>query len=133
MAASLIQKELAVVGAVDGDVAARAFTTCCEPQPSMRNVRSLRIHMTLQAKEPALPPHHKHLIHAAVRRVAGTAPFHLYGGMLENKRAPLLAVARDASLPCGFLQHGLIAGAVRVVAIRAAHQSFRDAVMRRQR
>ena len=58
------------------------------------------------------------------------AAFHLDRGVFKDEGAALFGVALDAGLPVGFLQHGLIVRAVRVVAIRAFHQAFRHAMVR---
>jgi hypothetical protein len=52
--------------------------------------------------------------------------------MFENERSALLNVAVDAHLPVRLSQHDLILSSVRVVAIRAFHQTFRHAMMRGQ-
>jgi len=52
--------------------------------------------------------------------------------MLKNKRAAFLRMTIDASFPRRFAEHGLVVRAMRVVAIRAFHQSFWNAVVRRQ-
>ena len=98
----------------------------------MRNVWCLRIHVTLEAQESSFPSQQKHSVYRSVRGMARCAAFRLYGRVFKNKGAALFRVALDADLPVRVAEHHLIAGSMRIVAIRAFHQSFGDAMMRGQ-
>jgi hypothetical protein len=89
------------VGSMDARMAARAIASRLETQPAMRHTRSERVHVTRQAQEAFLTSSQQHLVYAAMGRVTGDAPLHLYGGMLEDKRAALLDVALRAGFPSG--------------------------------
>ena len=53
--------------------------------------------------------------------------------MFEHEWAALFRMTIDADFPGCLTQHRLIVGAVRVVTIRALHQSFRNAMVCWQR
>jgi|HubBroStandDraft_5_1064220.scaffolds.fasta_scaffold18591_2 hypothetical protein len=95
-----------------------------------RSVTGFRIHkgicVALQAKQVDVA-HPEHVnIRAAMRNMTGRATLDLYGFVFEHKRPLLIGVARETNrvLCCGG-SHLLGAdGAVRIVTIRALHQSF---------
>jgi hypothetical protein len=89
--------------------------------------------MTLQAEETALAPKQQIAIHRAVRSVTGCASFYLDRCVFENERTALLGMTVDACFPIRFAKHRLIVRAVRIVAVRAFHLAFRNAMMRRKR
>src|SRR5262245_7435241 len=131
--ASSVQEKWAEVGSVNRNVAPRAFTFRCKTQTAVRNIRSLRIDVTLQAQEAPFTPKQELPVHCAMWTVTARASLHLDCSVFIHKRASFLRMAIDASFPCCFSQHRLIVRAMRVVAIRAFHESFWNPVMRRQR
>ena len=89
----------------------------------------MRVAMALQAEETAFTPEQELSIYRAMRSVARGAAFDFHSGMFIHERTTLLDVAIDAAFPRGLPQHGLIIRAVRIVTIRALHESFGDPVM----
>ena len=55
-----------MIGTVYGYMAAYTFAACCKPKPSVRYVGRMRIHMALEAHEPAFTPEQQIAIDAAV-------------------------------------------------------------------
>ena len=121
-----------MVGPVDSDVTANAFTTRREAQPSVRDVGSQRIDVTLEAQESPLPSYQQIAIHTAVRCVACDAALQLHGRVLEDERPAFLDMASDACLPIGALQHRLVAAPMRIVTIRTLHETLRNRMVCRQ-
>jgi hypothetical protein len=84
---------------MDGHVTACAFPTGLETEAAMGYaILAMEPGMTLQAKLPSLSPNQQHPVSAAVRRVAGSAAFHLHCRMLIDIRTALFRVAVDTSL-----------------------------------
>src|SRR5690348_5343565 len=100
----LLQEELVEVRAMNHHVAARAVAARLEAQAAVWRVGGERIDMALQAEEARLASGQQQMVHAAMRRVAGDAPFHLHGGMLVDERPPLLDVALHAGFETGLPQ-----------------------------
>ena len=95
-----------------------------------RRITGFRIHkricVALQAKQVDVA-HPEHVnIRAAMRNMTGRATLDLYGLVFEHKRPLLIGVARDTNcVLCWGGSHLLgTNGAVRIVTIRALHQSF---------
>ena len=133
MASLVIQEELARVRTVNGHVASIAFTTRGETQPSVGDVRRLRVDVALQAKEPAFTAQQQHPADCPVWGMTGRAPLYLHRGVFVDERPTLLRVTINATFPVCLFQHGLVAGPVRAVTIRALHQALRHAMMRGER
>ena len=113
---------------------ANALAAGLESQPAMRNLcLGVISGMALQAKLAAFPAHQQHAVGTAVRIVARDAALDLYSRMFEHKRPALLHVALDASFRSGIVQAGHIPRAMRVVAVRALQQTFRNTMMLRLR
>src|ERR1700674_1687029 len=121
------------VGAVNARMAASAIAARLETQTPVRNVGGEWIHVALQTKQTLLAAHQEHSIHAAVRRVARRAAFHLHPRVLEHKGATLLGVTLRAGLPSALSQRRAIGSSMRVVAVGAFHRAFGHAMMGRQR
>src|SRR5262249_2630429 len=127
------QEELVEIRPVNVDVTPNTLAHRRKTQTAMRNVWRLRIHVALQTKEPALATEQQHARHSAVGTVASDATFYLHCSVLENKGAALLDMTVNADFPVCFPKHWLIPGSMRTVAVGAFHESFRNAVMARQR
>jgi len=118
---------------VNRDVTSAAFPARLEAEFAVR-YRGLGVEtgMTLQAKCAALSSHEKVPIDAAVRIVTSHAATCDAGWMFVQERTALLVMTsftrlgRIADQACG------IRSAVRIVAIRTLHQTFRNPVMYRQ-
>src|SRR5207249_11089355 len=78
MASLVIQEELARVRTVNGHVASIAFTTRGETQPSVGDVRRLRVDVALQAKETAFTAQQQHPADCPVWGMTGRAPLYLH-------------------------------------------------------
>jgi hypothetical protein len=119
---------------VNGHVAANAFSARLKSQPAVRNLR-LRVKsgVALQAQLAAFAPHQKHAIGTSMRVMAGNASFDFYGRVLEYKRPALLHVALDAGFRSRIVQARHVSRAMRIVAVRTLHQTFRNAVVLGQR
>lgn len=115
-------------------MATRAFAAGLEAQPAVRNLRLIMEScMTLQAELPPFAAHQKQAVGAAVRIVAGDATFYFHCGMFKDKRPALFHMAIHTGLRTWIVQAGEILRAVRVVAVRTLHQSFRNAMVIGQR
>ena len=113
-------------------VASGAVTERLEALSAMRNVDAGRRHVTLKAQRSLFTAREQRLVGAAMRRMAGCAALHLYGGVFECPGTALFSVASHAGLPVGLHQRGAVVAAVCRVAVRAFHSAFRYAVMLRQ-
>ena len=118
---------------VNGGMATGAIAARLETQPAVRHVGGERIHMALQAQKPGFTADQQHLVDAAVRRVARRAAFDFHGGVLEDKRPAFFDVALRAGFPAALPQRGAVRSAMRIVAVRALHRAFGNAVVRGQR
>src|SRR5204862_600178 len=98
----------------------------------MWNIWRLRVDMALQAEESAFTPEQHLTVHCAMRTVASGTSFDLHGSVFIHKRTALLDVTIDAAFPRVLAQHRLIVRTVRIVTIRALHQSLWNPMMRRQ-
>ena len=67
------------------------------------------------------------------RSVTGRTAFDFHRGVFEDKRSSLFDVALRAGLPAALPQRGPVGSAVRVMAVRAFHGAFGNAVMGGQR
>jgi hypothetical protein len=115
---------------MDGYMAAGTFPAGLESELSVRRLGQLmEACMALQTELPAFPTNQQHSIGRAMRVMAADAAFHLGSRVLMNEGATFLNMATHAGFRLRFHQAGRIRGAVRAVAIRALHQSFRDAVV----
>src|SRR5262245_23206572 len=65
--------------------------------------------------------------------MTGNAPLDFHGSVLEYVGTAFFGMACDASLPIRLLQHWCVSSAVRIVAIRALHETFAHFVPVRQR
>ena len=115
-------------------MAASAFTAGLKSQSAVRH-GSLRMEsgVALQAELTAFAPHQEHPVATAMRVVAGDAAFHFHSGMFIDERTPFFDVTIHTGFRARIIQAGKILRAVRVVAIRALHQAFRNTMMIRQR
>ena len=89
--------------------------------------------MTLKTKFASFPSDQHHAVDAAVRIVTGDASFQLSRRMVVDKGAVLFHMTLRAGLRYGANQIGSVGSAVRVVAIRTLHRSFRNSMMHGQR
>ena len=127
-------KEIDVeVGPVNHRMATSAIAARLKAEAAMRDIGGNGIDMAGETQEPFFPPHQKHSVHTAMRRVADDAALHFDSGVLEHKWAAFFGVTLDAGLPSGLAQGSSIGGAVGIVAIRAFYCAFRNAVVCRQR
>lgn len=115
-----------------GYVAPNAFAARLKTQPAVRNIRRLRIDVTLETQEAAFPAKLQIPAHASMGGMARGATFNLHCSVLVDEGTALLRVTADASFPVGFLQHWLVPGSVRVVAVRAFHLALRNPMMGRE-
>jgi len=99
----------------------------------VRHVRREWIHVALQAKQALLAPNQELAIHASVRGVARSAAFYFHGRVFEDKGSAFFRVAVSAGFGSVLAERCESGASVRVVAIGAFHQAFRQAVMGRQR
>ena len=115
-------------------VAANTFAAGLKAQPAVRN-RGLSVEtgVALQAELAAFAANQEHAIGGAMRVVAGNAAFDFYCRMLVDKRPALFHVAIHAGFEPRLGQAGKIFRAVWAMTIRTFDQSFRDAMMVRQR
>lgn len=88
--------------------------------------------VTLQTELAPFAAHQQHAVGAAMRIVTTDAPFDFYGGVFVHKGPALFHVTVHASFRSGLVEAGQILRAVRIVAVRALHQPFRDAMVLRQ-
>ena len=89
--------------------------------------------MALETQESLLATLQQEVVHTSVGAVASNATLHSYRGVFENERPALLNMAFDAGLPMRLGQLEMVQVAVRIVAVRALHETLRDPVMFRQR
>ena len=95
--------------------------------------------MTFQAHRKYHRPRQHPGIGGAVRNVAGEAPIHADRGMLKNKRPAFVGMTVDARFFVGLgmlhiartrrVSPGGLKRSVWIVAIRAVHETFVDAVL----
>lgn|SRR6185295_6564330 len=121
------------IRAVNGDVATHAFATGLETQPAMRyRVLFMNSGMALQAQLAPFPPNQKHSIDTAVWIVAGDTSIDFPGRMFVDKRTVLLHVTGRTGLRGRPYQIRSVWRAVRIVTVRALHETFRNAMVHRQ-
>src|SRR5436190_23768315 len=99
--------------------------------------------MALQAQREGYGPLEQTRIGRTMRAVAGLTAVYAHGGMLVNERAALIDVALQARLfvPSGLIHHtrpgrhipGRCERSMRIVAVRALHESLIDAMFERHR
>src|SRR5688500_20214874 len=111
---------------------AHALASRGERQPAVRDVRSLRVDMTLEAHKPAFASHEQHAIHRPVGRMTGCAAFRLDRRVFKHERTSFFGVTLHTGLPACIAKHHLIARSVGMVAIGALHEGFRNTAMPRQ-
>src|ERR1700681_3566773 len=114
-------------------MATGAIAAGLETQPAVWHAGGVQIHMTLQTQKPGFPPDQQHLVDAAVGRVTSSTAFNFYGGVLEDIWPAFFNVALRAGFPAPLPQRGAVRSAMRIVAVRALHCAFGDAVVRGQR
>ena len=117
------------VRSVDRCVASCAGAICLETHSAVGHIICDWIYVALQAQKALLTAYQQHAIDAAVRRVASDAAFDLRCRMFENKRSAFFHVALSASLRTVAHEFGAVGCAVRIVAVRAVHGAFGNAMV----
>ena len=125
-----MQKIRIEIRAMDVRMTACTVASRLKAQATVGDVCSGRIDVAREAKKTFFATDQKKFVDAPVRGVAYDAALNLDSRMFEDEGAPLFDMALHARFPTRLPQHGTVAGAVCIVAIRAFHRAFRNRVMR---
>jgi hypothetical protein len=123
----LVKKGAAEVGAVNLGVAIDAGLRRAD-------IRVL-LSVALDADAPYIPMGEEEAVGRAVGIMADGAPFELHGRMLKNPGPPFFGMAFETDIDVEFIpapETRPSAGAMRGVAVRAAHRSFQHLVVGRK-
>jgi hypothetical protein len=93
-------------------MATHALASRRKRQPAVRNIRRLRVNMTLEAHEPALFSQEQHAIHRAVRRVARRTALCLHRCVFKDVGTSFFRMTLHADFPVCIPQHDLVTSSV---------------------
>ena len=111
-------------------MAPRTIAPRLKTQAPVGYIGGRRIHMAGKAKQALFASDLQHFVNTSMWNMTSRAPFHLYRGMLKNKRTPLFHMASNTRLPPGLPQGRTVGISMRVVTIGALHQSLGNLVVR---